>query len=77
MFIYLTANYRETMPFSVWLIDLEGVKVWLDIVTGIAILIGGILTAFWAYTKFILERGFLPPAQFNIDCKTVGIQTEY
>jgi hypothetical protein len=62
------------MSFPVWQLDQEGLKLWLDIISGFGILIVGILTALWAYTKFILERGFLPPAQLDLDCKNVGVQ---
>jgi hypothetical protein len=62
------------MSFPVWQLDQEGLKLWLEIISGFGILIVGILTALWAYTKFILERGFLPPAQLDVDCKNVGVQ---
>ena len=48
--------------------DLNTLSTWIEIVAGtvtfIAVLIGGL----WAYTKFILERGLLPPTQFNVHC---------
>jgi hypothetical protein len=62
------------MSFPVWQLDQEGLKFWLEIISGFGILIVGILTALWAYTKFILERGFLPPAQLEVDCKNIGVQ---
>jgi hypothetical protein len=34
----------------------------------IALLIGGL----WAYTKYVVERGLLPPVQFDVDCKKLG-----
>jgi hypothetical protein len=58
------------------LTNLEGVKVIVDIISGMALLIGGILAAFWAYTKFVLERGFLPPAQFYVDCHMIGSEKD-
>lgn len=54
--------------------DLEILKKWLELVAGAAAFIGGLLTGLWAYTKYILERGLLPPAQFDVDCMFVGLQ---
>lgn len=55
--------------------DPEALKTWMDIISGIALLIGGILAAFWAYIKFVLERS-LQPADFFVDCKTIGSVTD-
>jgi len=38
--------------------------------TILAVSLGGL----WAYTKFIMERGLLPPIEFTIDCNQVGEQ---
>jgi hypothetical protein len=32
----------------------------------------GLLGGLWAYTKYVIERGLLPPIQFDIECKFVG-----
>ena len=34
----------------------------------IALVLGGL----WAYTKYVVERGLLPPIQFGVDCKRLG-----
>ena len=57
-------------------LDLQGLKLVLDVLGGIVILIGAVLTAFWAYTKFVLERGFLPPAKFYINCEKIGTEPD-
>lgn len=44
----------------------------IKIAAGIFTLAAGFLTALWAYTIFILERGLLPPVQFFIECKLLG-----
>ena len=31
------------------------------------------LAGLWAYSRFVLERGLLPPAQFTIDCSTLAL----
>jgi hypothetical protein len=36
------------------------------------VLVVGLIGALWAYTKFVLERGLLPPVQFTIEATTVG-----
>jgi hypothetical protein len=35
---------------------------------------GSIIAGLWAYSKFIIERGLLPPVQFGIDCNEPGIK---
>jgi hypothetical protein len=48
------------------LLDLtEGI---FNILGIIALVLGGL----WAYTKYVVERGLLPPIQFNVDCKRLG-----
>jgi hypothetical protein len=52
----------------------EDFQTWVEITAAI----GGLLVAFigglWAYTKFVVERGLLPPAEFTIDCNAIGTQ---
>lgn len=38
----------------------------LGVVIQVATLATGLVTALWAYTKFVLERGMLPPAQLDV-----------
>lgn len=52
----------------------ELIKPWLDIVIAAVTLIGLVLGALWAYTKFILERGYLPPVEFKVGCNVLGKQ---
>lgn len=40
----------------------------LDILISIFTLVAGVVAGLWAYTRFIVERGLLPPVQFDIDC---------
>jgi hypothetical protein len=39
-----------------------------NIVGIIALVLGGL----WAYTKYVVERGLLPPAQLDVNCKRLG-----
>ena len=49
---------------------------WLGLVSGVFALVAGLVTALWAYTKFVLERGLLPPIQFDVECSPVGLQRD-
>lgn len=53
---------------------MEVVQAWLTLISGTVTLLAGLVTALWAYTKFVLERGLLPPVQFDISCRDVGVQ---
>jgi hypothetical protein len=57
-------------------LKLEQIHVLLQIFSGVAALGAGLVTGLWAYTKFILERALLPPAQFDAVCTTVGLQED-
>jgi hypothetical protein len=45
---------------------------WVTIIVQVIVLIVGLIGALWAYTKFVLERGLLPPVQFTVEATTVG-----
>jgi hypothetical protein len=47
---------------------------WLGLVSGVFALVAGLVTALWAYAKFVLERGLLPPIQFDVECSPAGLQ---
>jgi hypothetical protein len=49
---------------------------WVELVSKIAVLIGGVLAAFWAYIKFVLEKGLLPPIEFDVACTSAGVLRE-
>jgi hypothetical protein len=44
--------------------------------TDFLLFFGLLASAFLAYTKFVIERGIFPPAQFSIDCNVLGSQKE-
>jgi hypothetical protein len=54
--------------------NLASVQSAIGVIASLSALIVGLFTALWAYTKFVVERGLLPPVQFWIDCRAVGIQ---
>lgn len=45
----------------------------LNIIAALFTLVAGTLTALWAYTKYVLERGFLPPVRFYVTGKKLGM----
>lgn len=47
---------------------------WLVYIKELILFLGLVAAAFLAYTKFVIERGIFPPAQFDIQCNTLGLQ---
>lgn len=45
----------------------------IQILTGLVSLVASFILALWAYTKFVIERGLLPPVQFDIECRSLDI----
>ena len=54
--------------------DPEKIKIWIEIVGGIVAIIAVLGGGLWAYTKFVVERGYLAPVEFTIDCNSLGVQ---
>ena len=52
--------------------NVNSLKPWIDVVASLAGLIVGLIAALWAYTKFVVERGLLPPTQFWTECRAFG-----
>ena len=55
--------------------NLDLLQKWIGLLSSGSALVAGLATALWAYSKYVLERGLLPPAQFDVDCRLVGIQS--
>jgi len=51
----------------------DAVGVFAQIVGVIALVVTGL----WAYIRFVLERGLLPPIEFTIDCRELGPQRDW
>lgn len=51
---------------------LPDMKSLLDLLLRVVTLISAAVGGLWAYTKFIVERGLLPPVQFDVDCRRIG-----
>src|SRR5882757_5793900 len=54
--------------------SLDEVKTLLIIISGLFALVTAVITAFWAYSKFILERGLIPATEAQIELNTLGFQ---
>jgi hypothetical protein len=52
----------------------DNLKDWIEVVRNVLLVVAGLITAIWAYSKYIVERGLLPSAQFEIELGTVGSQ---
>jgi len=50
----------------------DSLQSWIGVVASLSALIVGLVTALWAYSKFVIERGLLPPVQFWLECKDLG-----
>jgi hypothetical protein len=52
----------------------ETVQEWVGVIYQIALLAAGAIAAVFAYSRYIVERGLLPAAQFEIELGAVGHQ---
>lgn len=52
---------------------IEQLNEWREFIGGVLALAGGLVAALWAYTKYVVERGVLAPAQFDIDCTRIDV----
>jgi hypothetical protein len=52
--------------------EASNVKSWIDVVQGLITIAASIVGGFWAWSRFIVERGLLPPSQMDIAVQTVG-----
>ena len=54
--------------------DPADILTWLQVAAaifgGLAVLVG----ALWAFTKYVVERGVLPPVEFSVESRVVGTQ---
>lgn len=48
----------------------------LEFAAQIIVIFSAVVAGFWAYTKYIVERGILPPTEFSISLNPIGIQNE-
>jgi hypothetical protein len=48
------------------------IKTWLDILKNVFSLFALVAASFWAWSRFVVERGLLPSTQMDISCRTLG-----
>lgn len=46
---------------------------WATLIIQLVVLLAGLVTALWAYTKYVLERNFLAPVEFSIEATVPGL----
>jgi len=49
------------------------IKTWIEIIQGLITACASVIGAFWVWIRFVLERGLLPPSQFELGLRTVGL----
>lgn len=47
-----------------------------NVVLNILTIIAGLLGGLWVYAKYIIERGFVPASQLDIECNKIGVVNE-
>jgi len=52
----------------------EILNAWLEVASLGFALASGFIAALWAYSKYILERGLIPPARLWVSCESIGVQ---
>ena len=51
---------------------IESALSWLDVSLKIAAILSILIGGLWAWSKYIIERGLIPPVDFSIDYNIVG-----
>ena len=52
--------------------DANHIKIWIGIVQSLITMAGLLLGGLWAWTRFVLERGLMPPSQMDISLRVLG-----
>ena len=52
--------------------DAHQLKLWIQIVQGLITISAALIGGFWAWSRFVVERGLMPPSQMDISLRTVG-----
>jgi hypothetical protein len=48
------------------------IKSWIEIVQGLVTLAATLIGGFWAWSRFVVERGLIPPSQMDLALRTIG-----
>ncbi len=52
--------------------DANDIKSWIEIVQGLIEIAALIIGSFWAWSRFVVERGLVPASEMDLSLKTVG-----
>ncbi|HUB18599.1 MAG TPA: hypothetical protein VL990_08185 [Acidobacteriaceae bacterium] len=55
-----------------WTNNPQAIRAWIDVVQGLVTLTATLLGGLWAWSKFIVERGLVPPSQLEISLRKLG-----
>ena len=61
----LAMAYHGTM-------DPNQIKSWIDIIQGLITIAAMLIGGFWAWSRFVVERGLMPPSQMDLALRTIG-----
>jgi hypothetical protein len=53
---------------------LDHFKTWIEVAKNLLAIIASAIGALWLWTRFVLERGLLPPSQMDVGLRTIGLQ---
>jgi hypothetical protein len=48
------------------------IKSWIDVVQELVTLAARLIGGFWAWSRFVVERGLIPPSQMDLALRTIG-----
>jgi hypothetical protein len=48
------------------------IKSWIEVIQGLITIAAMLIGGFWAWSKFVVERGLIPPSQMDLALRTVG-----
>jgi hypothetical protein len=52
--------------------DPSRIKTWIEIIERLFTLALGLIGGFWAWSRFVVERGLIPPSQMDLALRTIG-----
>jgi hypothetical protein len=52
--------------------DAEQITAWFDVIKGLITIVASVVGGFWVWSRFVLERGLMPPSELNISMRRLG-----
>ncbi len=50
----------------------DRIKSWIQVIQGLITIAASLIGGFWAWSRFVVERGLLPPSQMDLSLRTIG-----